>query len=512
MHFRHRVLTILLVAGCLGGGLLRADVRLPQILSGHMILQREQPVRIWGWADAGERVTVDFSGQRAAADADAEGKWQVFLNPMPAGGPYDMTVEGRNRIVLRDVLLGEVWIGSGQSNMVWPVGRSDNAEKEISSADLPRLRLFKVKLLVSGEPLEDVEGSWQAATSESVTDFSAIGYFFGRELHREMGVPFGIIQTAWGGTPAQSWTSREALAADPALQRVFDDWAQVLSAYPAAKEKYQAELKQWEQQAAKTTSGAGSAAPRPRAPMGPEHPHSPAGLYNAMIAPLTPFAIRGALWYQGESDGHSARGYLYRDLFPAMIEDWRRAWAQGPFPFLFVQLANFRSVPENSEWPELREAQQMTLDLRNTGMAVTIDIGESEDIHPTNKQDVGHRLALAARAVAYGREVVHSGPVYRQMTIEGSGARLWFDSVGGGLEAKGGELKDFVIAGPDRQFHAAEARIEGDTIVVSSAKVKTPLAVRYAWHADPKGNLFNRSELPASPFRTDDWRGAMMPE
>ncbi|HUG80732.1 MAG TPA: sialate O-acetylesterase [Bryobacterales bacterium] len=512
MHFRHRVLTALIVAGCLGGGLLQADVRLPQILSAHMVLQREQPVRIWGWAEAGERVTVDFAGQRASTDANAEGKWQVFLNPMPAGGPYDMTVEGRNKIVLRDVLLGEVWIGSGQSNMVWPVGRSDNAEKEISSADFPRLRLFKVKLLVSGEPLEDVEGSWQAATSESVADFSAIGYFFGRELHREMGVPFGIIQTAWGGTPAQSWTSREALAADPALQRVFDDWAQVLSAYPAAKEKHQAELKQWEQQAAKTASGAGSAAPWPHAPMGPEHPHSPAGLYNAMIAPLTPFAIRGALWYQGESDGDSARGYLYRDLFPAMIEDWRRAWARGPFPFLFVQLANFRPVPEKSEWPELREAQQMTLDLRNTGMAVTIDIGESEDIHPTNKQDVGHRLALAARAVAYGREVVHSGPVYRQMTIEGSGARLWFDSVGGGLTAHGGELKDFVIAGPDRQFHAAQARIEGDTIVVSSAKVKTPLAVRYAWHADPKGNLFNRSELPASPFRTDDWRSAMMPE
>lgn len=512
MRFRQRVLTILLGVGFLGGGFLQADVRLPQILSGHMVLQREQPVRIWGWADAGERVTVDFAGQKTVADADVEGKWQVFLNPMPAGGPYDLTVKGRNEIVLRDVLLGEVWIGSGQSNMVWPVGRSNNAEKEISSANFPRLRLFRVKLLVSEEPLDDVEGSWQAATPESVPDFSAIGYFFGRELHQEMGVPFGIIQTAWGGTPAQAWTSREALAADPALQRVFDDWSQVLAVYPAANEKYQAELKQWAQRAAKTTSGAGSPLPRPRAPMGPEHPHSPAGLYNAMIAPLTPLAIRGAIWYQGESDGHSSRGYLYRDLFPAMIEDWRRAWAQGPFPFLFVQLANFRPVPEKSEWPELREAQQMTLDLRNTGMAVTIDIGESEDIHPTNKQDVGHRLALAARSVAYGRELIQSGPVYRQMTIEGSGLRLWFDSVGGGLQAKGGDLEDFVIAGPDRQFHAAEARIEGDTIVVSSANVKTPLAVRYAWDADPEATLFNRSGLPASPFRTDDWRSAMMPE
>ena len=512
MRFCHRVLTIVLVAGCLGCGLLRADVRLPRILSDHMVLQREQPLRIWGSADSGERVTVGFAGQEVAAEASREGKWQVFLRPMPAGGPYEMTIQGRNRIVLRDVLVGEVWIGSGQSNMVWPVRRSNNAGKEIASAVYPRLRLFKVKLLVSDEPLEDVEGSWQAATSESVPDFSAVGYFFGRELHKEMGVPFGIIQSAWGGTPAQSWASREALEADPALRPLFDDWAEVLAAYPAAKEKHQSELKQWEQKVAKAKSDGREPPRRPRAPMGTGHHHSPAGLYNAMIAPLTPFAMRGAIWYQGETNASRSQGYLYRDLFPVMIEDWRRAWGQGPFPFLFVQLANYGRVPEKHEWPELREAQEMTLGLRNTGMAVTIDIGESEDIHPKNKLDVGRRLALAAKAVAYGQEVVHSGPVYRQMTFEANDARLWFDSVGGGLTTRGGGLRGFVVAGADWQFHPAEARIDGDTIVVSSGKVKTPVAVRYAWDADPNGNLFNRSGLPASPFRTDEWRSAMMPE
>ena len=328
-----------------------------------------------------------------------------------------------------------------------------------------------------------------------------------------MGVPFGIVQTAWGGTPAQAWTSRGALKADPSLQPVYGIWDEVLADFPAAQEKYERALQDWEQAAAQAKAAGQEAPRRPRAPRGPGHPHSPSGLYNAMIAPLTPLAIRGAIWYQGENNASRSQGYLYRDLFPAMIEDWRHAWGQGPFPFLFVQLANFRRVPEKHEWPELREAQTMTLGLRNTGMAVTIDIGDSEDIHPANKQDVGHRLALAARSVAYGREVVHSGPSYRQLTREGSNIRLWFDNVGGGLKAAdGGSLNGFVIAGPDREFHEAGAYIDGDTIVVWSPKVKTPVAVRYGWRADPQATLFNRSGLPASPFRTDDWRDAVMPE
>ena len=513
MRLQLRFFLTVCAAACLAAGWLQADVRLPQILSDHMVLQRDAPIRVWGWADAGERVTVLFAGQRVVTEADQEGDWQTFLHPMTAGGPYEMTVAGRNRIVLRDVLVGEVWIGSGQSNMVWPVSRSDNPEKEIDSADYPRLRLFKVERKVADEPLQDVDGSWRAAKPESVADFSGVGYFFGRELHREMGVPFGIVQTAWGGTPAQAWTSDDALKADPSLQPVYDIWDEVLADFPAAQEKYERALQDWEQAAAQAKAVGQEAPRRPRAPRGPGHPHSPSGLYNAMIAPLTPFAMRGAIWYQGENNASRSQGYLYRELFPAMIEDWRRAWGQGPFPFLFVQLANFRRVPEKHEWPELREAQKMTLGLRNTGMAVTIDIGNSEDIHPANKQDVGRRLALAARSVAYGREVVHSGPSYRQLTREGSNIRLWFDSVGGGLRAAdGGNLNGFVIAGPDREFHQAGAHIDGDTVVVWSPKVKTPVAVRYGWHADPQAALFNRSGLPASPFRTDEWRDAVMPE
>ena len=512
MRSSFRLLATTCAALLLAAGLLPADVRLPQVLSDHMVLQREAPVRIWGWADPGESVTVTFAGQNSTTRADQSGKWETFLNPMPAGGPYDLSIAGRNRITLTDVLLGDVWIASGQSNMVWPVQRSDNADNEAASANYPRLRLFKVALKVADEPKDDLEGNWQAATPDSVPGFSAIGYFFGRELHKETGVPFGIIQTAWGGTPAQSWTSHNTLKSDPSLQPVFDGWADTLAKYPAEEAKYKEEQKEWRMQAARAKLARKELPRQPRGPIGPGHQHSPSGLYNAMIAPLTPFAIRGAIWYQGENDAGRSRGYLYRELFPAMIEDWRDAWAQGPFPFLFVQLANYGRVGETHHWPELREAQEMTLDLRNTGMAVTIDVGESDDIHPTNKQDVGHRLALAARAVAYGREVIHCGPSYRQMTIDDGSIRLWFDNAGAGLKAAESGLGEFVIAGADRQFHRAEARIDGDTVVVSSASVKIPIAVRYAWDADPKATLFNRNDLPASPFRTDDWRSAEMPK
>jgi len=511
MRFPFRLFATTSGALLLAVGLLTADVRLPQVLSDHMVLQRDAPVRVWGWADPGESVTVSFAGQTSATRANESGKWETFLNPMSAGGPHELTVAGRNRIALSDVLIGDVWIASGQSNMVWSVQRSDNAEAEAASADYPRLRLFKVALKVADEPKDDLEGSWRAATPDSVPGFSAIGYFFGRELHKETGVPFGIIQTAWGGTPAQSWTSHDTLKSDPSLQPVFDGWGEILAKYPAEQAKFKQAQKMWRMQAARAKLARKELPRQPRAPIGPGHHHSPSGLYNAMIAPLTPFAIRGAIWYQGENDAGRSRGYLYRELFPAMIEDWRDAWAQGAFPFLFVQLANYGRVGDPHHWPELREAQEMTLGLRNTGMAVTIDIGESDDIHPTNKQDVAHRLALAARGVAYGREVLHSGPSYRQMTLEGDSIRLWFDNTGAGLKSVGDDLGKFVIAGADRQFHKADARIDGDTVVVSSAGVQAPVAVRYGWDADPKASLFNRNDLPASPFRTDDWRSAEMP-
>lgn len=490
--------------------LLRADVRLPALVSDHMLLQREQPVRIYGWADPGESVTVRLAGQTVTTAADATGRWEAWLRPMPAGGPYELVVAGRNTVTVRDVLVGEVWVASGQSNMAWPVERSRDPEKEAAAANYPRIRLFKVALKTSEEPLEDVEGSWQLCNPDSVKSFSAVGYFFARHLHEKLGVPVGIIQSAWGGTPAQAWTSRATLVSEPTLQTYLIEWNRALVNWPRAKRRWEESLKQWEQRVAEAKREGREPPPRPSQPLGPGHPHTPAGLFNAMIHPLTPYAIRGAIWYQGESNAN-AHAHLYRTLFEAMIRDWRQAWGQGDFPFLFVQLASFGDAAPEGYWSIVQEAQLKTLELRNTGMAVTIDIGEEKDIHPKNKQDVGLRLALAARALVYGEKIVYSGPIFRQATREGNRLRLWFDHVGGGLRARGGTLKEFLVAGADRVFHPAQAKIEGDTVVVWSDEVKEPVAVRYAWANFPEATLFNAEGLPASPFRSDNWPDARLP-
>ncbi len=501
------VLTVLALTGWVS-----AEVRLPALISDHMLLQQEVPVRIWGWADPGEQVRVEFGGQNVSTPADAGGEWEVFLSPLEAGGPFQMVISGENIVTLTDVLVGEVWIASGQSNMVWSVRRSRDAETEVTKAEFPRIRLFKVALKVADQPLEDVEGNWQQCSAQSVADFSAVGYFFARHLHQKRGHPVGVIQTAWGGTPSESWTSRLRLASESNLAPVLENWERVLAEYPPQGREHQRGMQQWEQDVL-TARRKGEAEPRkPRLPQGPGHPWTPGGLYNAMIAPVTPYAIRGAIWYQGENNAHRAQGYLYRSLFPVLIRDWRENWGLGAFPFLFVQLANFSKTPPQSEWPELREAQLMTLELRNTAMAVTVDIGDPVDIHPINKQDVGERLALGARRVAYGEDVVYSGPLFRQLTRQGTRLRVWFDHVGGGLNSKGGEgLRGFVISGDDKQFVEASARIDGSTVVVSSPRVANPVAVRYGWGDSPICNLYNAEGLPASPFRTDDWRDATMP-
>lgn len=497
---------LLLSALLLTGAALRADVQLPAVISDHMLLQRDVPVRIWGKADPGEAVTVAFRGQTVKTETNDLGRWFVFLPPSGAGGPFELTVRGNNTIAVKDVLVGEVWIASGQSNMGMTVARSDNAQQEIASAANPNLRLFRVALKVAHSPQDDVKGEWAASSPQSVPDFSAVGYFFGRYLQQKLNVPVGIIQTAWGGTSAEAWTAVTALAADPALISVFSDWGKSVEGYGAAADRYSFALKQWEAAAAKARAGGSAPPTRPRAPVDPANSQAmPGGLYNAMIAPLTPYAIRGAIWYQGENNASRKRSYVYRRLFPAMIQNWRDAWGQGDFPFLFVQLANYGKNVPDSQWPELREAQTMTLRMANTGMAVTIDIGNPSDIHPTNKQDVGVRLGLAARAVAYGEKIVHSGPLYRQAAVEGGQLRLWFDSVGGGLVAKGGELKGFEIAGRDRNFVPAQARIDGASIVVSSPDVPQPALARYAWAESPECNLYNAEGLPASPFRTYEW-------
>lgn len=471
-----------------------ADVRLSSIFADGMVLQRERPARVWGKATPAEAVAVRFRGEERKTVADALGRWEVFLKPGTAGGPFELTIQGNNSIRIADVLVGEVWLASGQSNMEWRVSASNDPEREIAAANYPQIRFYKVEHTVADAPRDDVKAAWQAVTPQTIGALSAVGYFFARHLHQQLKVPVAILQAPWGGTPVESWISPSALAADPALLPAHSYWARILENHPAAMIRYEQAVAKWE-------AGGGKGA-RPGIPAGPGHPHAPSTLWNGMIAPIVSYAIAGAIWYQGETNGSRERAPVYHRLFSAMITDWRRAWGQGDFPFLFVQLANFAKVAGVSGWPELREAQLQTLRLKNTAMAVTIDIGDSADIHPKNKQDVGLRLALPARALAYGEKLVHSGPLYRQQTIEDGALRLFFDHVGSGLVARGGELKGFEIAGADGRFVAATARIDGATIVLSSPEVPLPAQARYGWADDPVTTLANKEGLPASPFRT----------
>jgi sialate O-acetylesterase len=492
-------------------GAVLADVRLPAVIGDNMVLQRGEKVSIWGWADPGEEVTagVSWSRMKWAVTADKKGEWSFKMDSPKTGGPYKMTISGKNVINLDNIMSGEVWVCSGQSNMAMQVQSSNSATEEIAAADYPNIRLFTVTRKVAQKPLSDCEGSWASCSPETVPGFSAAAYFFGRELHKQLNVPIGLIHTSWGGTPAEAWTRREVLEASADFEPILTRNAQNLANFPRAKEEYAKKLEDWKQAVEKAKAQGKSAPRRPRAPLGPDDPHSPAGLYNGMIAPLIPYGIQGAIWYQGESN--ASRAYQYRKLFRTMITNWRKDWGQGNFPFLFVQLANFMETkpePGDSAWAELREAQTMTLSLRNTGMATIIDIGEASNIHPKNKQDVGKRLALWALAQTYEKDIVYSGPLYKSMKVDRGKIRLSFDQAGGGLVARGGEaLKGFSIAGADRKFVWADAKIDGNTVVVSSDDVANPVAVRYAWADNPVCNLYNKENLPASPFRTDDWPG-----
>ncbi|HIJ74863.1 MAG TPA: sialate O-acetylesterase [Candidatus Hydrogenedentes bacterium] len=501
-------ITVLLLLGVIPPA--TAEVSLPPLFKDHMVLQRGTKLPIWGRAAPGESVEVAVANRAAHTAADADGRWRAVLRPLNAGGPHRLVVKGEtNSIAFEDVLVGEVWVCSGQSNMEWPVSLARDAENEIAAADFPEIRFFSVPKKVADVPQQECGGKWTSCRPKSAAQFSAVGYFFGRSLHRKLGVPIGLIHASWGGTPAEAWTSQAALDADPAFIPLLERWARILADYPDAKAEYDRAFIEWEQAAKKAKDEGKPEPPRPWPPLGPGHPWRPAALYNAMVAPLAPFAIQGAIWYQGESNAD--RAYEYRTLFPAMIQDWRRAWSQGDFPFLFVQLANFMGRFETpqpkSAWAELREAQLMTLALDNTGMAVTIDIGEANDIHPKNKQDVGERLALAALAKAYGKKVAYSGPLYKRMKIKGNEVVVSFTHTNRGLATKGGApLKGFAIAGPDQEFVWADARIRGKKVVVYSDSVPSPVAVRYAWADNPECNLYNGAGLPASPFRTDDWR------
>jgi sialate O-acetylesterase len=634
-------------------------VRLPAIISDNMVLQQGIKAGIWGSANAGERVAVTFNKKTSNVTADAQGHWQVLIGPLKAGGPFELTVKGDNVLTVKNILVGEVWLCSGQSNMEWPLANTTNGAETVAHANNSEIRLFTVEKHTSASPLTDVEGHWVVTTPDEAARFSAVGYFFGRDLYEHLKVPIGLIHSSWGGTPAESWTSNEALRSSPELKPILDRYESSLNALPQTKATYAQALAQWEEKnlyldgvnkgealgyADPSTStagwkqmelpqqieaagllidgaiwfrrvvelpaswsgkdlilnlpaiddydvtyfngtkigstgretpnsymvprkyvvpgstvrsgrnviavrvfdsagegGLGRGGPFAIGPtdavepislrgtwdykvelaLEPKHPdwstrpeavgvsnqNNPSVLYNAMITPLVPFAIRGVIWYQGESN--AGRAYQYRTLFPVMIRNWRSAWGRD-FPFYFVQLANWRarkSQPDESDWAELREAQAMTLREPQTGMAVTIDIGDGNDLHPRNKLDVGRRLAAWALAGTYGQKVIPSGPLFDRYTIEGDKARIYFKYNAGLKTSDGGPVKGFAIAGEDRRFVWADARIDGDAVIVSSPTVSKPVAVRYAWADNPTVNLYNAGGLPASPFRTDDWPG-----
>ena len=632
------------------------------IFTDHMVLQQERPIPVWGWDEPGTRVLVEFAGRRARGKAGADGRWMVKLPRHEAGGPFTLTVRGTGTVAFQDVLVGEVWVCSGQSNMEWPVSLALKPEDEIPRADHPGIRLYSVPKTTAGAPLADLPGgAWAVCTPATVPSFSAVGYFFGRELHQRLNVPVGLINASWGGTVAEAWVSREGLLAEPEVRNLVEDYERDLANLTAVQAAWQAEVDaieartrdahnngwarrwadlpapsgEWQEMpipgawqtrglnfsgilwfrkevvlpdawagkplqltigatdksdttyfnnvrvggvtmqdrpdswccqrtytvpehiarpgrnviAVRVHSnlyaggmtgpaevmqlacpGVPGAVPIPLAgpwryaveanyglitmppmPLGPGNPNSPGTLFCGMIAPLVPYALRGAIWYQGESN--AARARQYRALLPALIKDWRRRWRQGPFPFLLVQLANYmdgRESPADSQWAELREAQTLTLRVPHTGMAVAIDIGDAHDIHPRNKQEVGRRLALNALAGTYGVPgVTPCGPLFRSAQREGPAFRLTFAHAEGGLVCRGPQLMGFAVAGKNRRFVWAEAHIAGETVLVYSPHVSNPVAARYGWADNPACNLHNAAGLPASPFRTDRWPAAV---
>lgn len=623
---------------------LAKDVTLAEIFTDHMVLQSGQKCTIWGKAAPGGKVKVRLGDETVQTLVRSDRSWKLRLAPHPAGGPHIISVTGRNTITLNDILFGEVWICSGQSNMEWPVVQSNDSEAEIAAANFKNIRLFTVKKDVSEIPVTHITSEgWQICSPQTVVNFSAVAYFFGRDLHQNLDIPVGLIHTSWGGTPAEAWTSRESLRNHPnykegilALESrlntqageepyTFEKWLEFVQNNDEGLDAWMAsnlDESDWrtmevpglwesgpvgqydgivwfrkslhipESWSGQTLTlhlgsiddldstyvngkligseevynvpreytvppeltescelkiavrvvdwmGGGGFWGEPESmrlkncqgdsillsgawlykegikgedvPLRPSQ-SAPTMLFNAMINPIVDYGMRGVIWYQGEAN--AGRAFEYRSLFPMMIEDWRKHWNRGDFPFYFVQLANFmaeKPEPSESAWAELRDAQLFTLNLPNTGMACIIDIGESDDIHPRNKQDVGKRLALIVRHHVFGEKIAYSGPMYRSMTIEDNRIRLSFDHVDGGLLSKNGSLTGFAIAGSDRQFVWASAKIEGETVLLSSSEVQNPVAARYAWADNPKNNLVNKAGLPASPFRTDDWPGLTQP-
>lgn len=483
-------LFVALVAICLSP--LQAEVRMNALFGDHMVLQRDMEVPIWGMAGPGEGITVSFAGQSVATKADAEGKWMVRLKPLAASSqPRELRVRGSNELVFSDVLVGEVWLCSGQSNMGLSVARSDHTPEDLTVDDSPPIRLMKVTKNPSRTPAFDLlKSKWTLATPEFVNSFSAVAYFFARQIGEKQNVPIGLIAPFYGATPAEAWVSLEGLGKSPSLSPYVAEFEAATSRKPAPS-------------AVESDNDSPSADAGPGKKGGAKKDSQIATyLYNGMIHPVQPFGIRGVIWYQGENNAKEREdAERYAVLFPALIADWREKWGQGNFPFLFVQLAGWRP---GENWPWLRDAQLKSLSVPATAMAVTLDIGEAKDIHPKNKKDVARRLALAARHVAYGEDIVHSGPIFESMTLSGNSARLKFAHAGGGLcagkDASALPLTGFEIAGADNNFVKADAAIDGNAVVVSNDSVPVPKAVRYGWSGFPDANLYNKEGLPASPF------------
>ncbi len=486
-----KLTALFLPALVLAGSAAQADVRVTNLFTDHMVLQRDIPCPVWGLAEAGEKVTVKLGTSEGTATADAAGKWSVKLPAMKMNAAgQDLTISGKNTITIKDVLVGDVWLCSGQSNMEWGLGGC-NAPEDIAAANFPNLRRIKFPHVSLSKPTTDVPGKWEACSPQNTAGFTAVGFYFARRVQKETGVPIGLLDDSWGGTRIEPWIPVEGFEQEPALAGILD------------------EVKKRD---------AASAAVEANAPIGAGEP---VALYNGMIYPVVPFGIKGALWYQGESNG--GEGDEYYSKMRALIGGWRKVWAQGDFPFYFVQLANFNkdvNTPEGGDgWAKVRMAQSKSLQIPHTGMAVIIDIGEAADIHPKNKFDVGERLALWALHHDYGKkDVMPSGPLFKAATVEGAKIRVSFDYAGGGLvvgrkegrkpveAVAGGKLARFAIAGEDKKWVWADAVIDGSSVVVSSPEVPKPVAVRYAFTMNPEGaNLYNKEGLPASPFRSDDW-------
>jgi len=533
---------------------LRAKVRLPAVFADHIVLQREAQVPVWGWSDAGENVTVEFAGQKKSVAAGADGKWLVRLDAMPASSESrELVVAGKDSTVkIGDVLVGDVWLAGGQSNMGFPLNSAHNAAEVLPQAGDSQLRFFRVKTRTAAEPQTDCSANWEKSTPDTAKNFSGVAYFFAREIRRDQKVPVAVLQAPWGGTPIETWISLDGLKQNPPLQKTLDRWDKAVADYRKVKAnpnlvtEYEKDLKLWQKEVqpayaiVKKQYDADKVAgkdvgPKPQParpepnnpdPMGLPNPDSrpstPTVNFNGMIAPLVPYAIRGLIWYQGEAN--ASHGLEYRELFPRLIEDWRDQWTKAgaaDLPFLYVQLpCNGKDTTPVAEsgLPWLQEAQLLTLKVPRTGMAVTVDIGDPNNVHPADKIDVGQRLALVAKKMVYGENVVASGPLFKKMKIDAGRVRVQFAETGGGLTigqqpwcAKGvtpfpkDKLIGFFLAGDDKRWVEADAKIDGDSVLLSSAQVPHPVAVRYGWANSPRCNLYNKEGLPASPFRSDDW-------